>query len=128
MIAAGVIGALIAVFAIVNLDQVKVHWLVTTGKTPLILVIGVAFLLGIVVDRLAIRARRKRAAVGHLDSTNRAVIADQAVRVRSRRATPASPSLSNPRCSSRTAVSSPRAVKVTSTSVASLGSKNRCHR
>ncbi len=60
LIAAGVIGALIAVFAIVNLNQVKVHWLVTTGKTPLILVIGVAFLLGIVVDRLAIRARRKR--------------------------------------------------------------------
>ena len=60
LIAAGVIGALIAVFAIVNLDQVKVHWLITTGKTPLILVIGVAFLLGIVADRLAIRARRKR--------------------------------------------------------------------
>ena len=60
LIAVGIIGALIAVFAIVNLDQVRVHWLVTTGKTPLILVIGVAFLLGIVVDRLAIRARRKR--------------------------------------------------------------------
>jgi uncharacterized integral membrane protein len=60
LIAAGVIGALIVVFAILNFDQVKVHWLVTTGKTPLILVIGVAFLLGIVVDRLAIRARRKR--------------------------------------------------------------------
>jgi uncharacterized integral membrane protein len=60
LIAAGVIGALIVVFAIVNLDQVKVHWLVTTGKTPLILVIGVAFLLGIVADRLAIRARRKK--------------------------------------------------------------------
>jgi uncharacterized integral membrane protein len=60
LIAIGIIGALIAVFAIVNLDQVRVHWLITTGKTPLILVIGVAFLLGIVVDRLAIRARRKR--------------------------------------------------------------------
>ena len=60
LIAAGVIGAVIAVFAIVNLDQVKVHWLITTGKTPLILVIAVAFLLGIVVDRLAVRARRKR--------------------------------------------------------------------
>lgn len=58
--AAGIIGALIAVFAIVNLNQVRVHWLVTTGKTPLILVIGVAFLLGILVDRLAVRARRKR--------------------------------------------------------------------
>jgi uncharacterized integral membrane protein len=60
LIAAGIIGALIVVFAIVNLNQVKVHWIVTTGQTPLILVIGVAFLLGIVVDRLAIRVRRKR--------------------------------------------------------------------
>jgi uncharacterized integral membrane protein len=60
LIAAGVIGALIVVFAILNLDQVKVHWLITSGKTPLILVIGVAFLLGMIVDRLVIRARRKR--------------------------------------------------------------------
>jgi len=60
LIAAGIIGALIAVFAVVNLNDVKVHWLVTTGQTPLILVIGIAFLLGMVVDRLAIRARRKR--------------------------------------------------------------------
>lgn len=60
LIAAAIIGAVIAVFAVVNLDQVRVHWIVTTGKTPLILVIGVAFLLGIVVDRLAIRVRRKR--------------------------------------------------------------------
>ena len=59
-IAVGIVVALIAVFAIVNLNQVKVHWLVTTGQTPLILVIGVAFLFGILVDRLAIRARRKR--------------------------------------------------------------------
>ena len=60
LIAAGVIGALIVVFAILNLDQVKVHWLITSGKTPLILVIGVAFVLGMIVDRLVIRARRKR--------------------------------------------------------------------
>jgi uncharacterized integral membrane protein len=60
LIAAGVIGALIVVFAVVNLNDVKVHWLIDTGQTPLIVVIAVAFLLGIVVDRLAIRARRKR--------------------------------------------------------------------
>jgi uncharacterized integral membrane protein len=60
LIAAAIIGAVIAVFAVVNLDQVRVHWIVTTGKTPLILVIAVAFLLGMVVDRLVIRVRRKR--------------------------------------------------------------------
>jgi uncharacterized integral membrane protein len=40
---------------------VKVHWLVATGRTPLIVVIAVAFLLGMLIDRLVIRARRKRA-------------------------------------------------------------------
>ncbi|MBV9002025.1 MAG: LapA family protein [Solirubrobacterales bacterium] len=58
--AAGIVGALIAAFAIVNLNDVKVHWLLTTGQTPLIIVIAVAFLLGMLVDRLLIRARRKR--------------------------------------------------------------------
>jgi uncharacterized integral membrane protein len=60
LVAAGIIGALITAFALVNLNDVKVHWLLATGQTPLILVIGVAFLLGILVDRLAVRARRKR--------------------------------------------------------------------
>ena len=60
LIAVGIVGALIVVFAVVNLNDVKVHWLIDTGQTPLIVVIAVAFLLGIVVDRLAIRARRKR--------------------------------------------------------------------
>jgi len=59
-IAAAVLGALITAFALLNLDDVKVHWLLATGRTPLILVIAVAFLFGVVVDRLVIRARRKR--------------------------------------------------------------------
>ncbi len=59
---------------------------------------------------------------------NAAMIVLQACWVRTRRLGPASPSRSQPRCSRRTAVRSPRDVKVSSTSVASLGSKNRCHR
>jgi len=59
--AAALIGALIAAFALVNLNDVKVHWIISTGKTPLIVVIVLAFLLGIVADRLLlIRAKRKR--------------------------------------------------------------------
>lgn len=58
--AAAVVGALIAVFAVVNLGEVKVHWVFTTGQTPLIVVIALAFVLGALVDRLVIRARRKR--------------------------------------------------------------------
>ena len=60
VVAAGVLGALITAFALLNLGDVKVHWLVTTGQTPLIVVIVLAFVLGMLVDRLVIRARRKR--------------------------------------------------------------------
>jgi uncharacterized integral membrane protein len=61
LVAATVLGALIAAFALLNLDDVKVHWIVTTGQTPLIIVVIVSFLLGIGVDRLLIlRAKRRR--------------------------------------------------------------------
>ena len=60
VISAGVLGAVVTAFALLNLDGVKVHWLVATGQTPLIVVIAFAFLLGVLVDRLVIRARRKR--------------------------------------------------------------------
>jgi uncharacterized integral membrane protein len=61
VIAAGAIGALVVVFALINLNDVKVHWLIATGQTPLIVVIALAFLLGIVADRLLLaRAKRKR--------------------------------------------------------------------
>ncbi len=60
VIAAAIVGALVAVFAVLNLNDVKVHWLVTTSQTPLILVVLLAFVLGIVGDRLlVIRARRR---------------------------------------------------------------------
>ena len=63
VIAAGVIAALVVVFALINLNDVKVHWLIATGQTPLIVVIGLAFLLGIVADRLLLaRAKKKRGA------------------------------------------------------------------
>ncbi len=61
VISAGVLGAVVTAFALLNLDDVKVHWLVATGQTPLLVVIVFAFLLGVFVDRLVIRARRKRA-------------------------------------------------------------------
>jgi uncharacterized integral membrane protein len=60
LISAGVLGAVVTAFALLNLGDVKVHWLVTTGRTPLIVVIALAFLLGVIVDRLVIRSRRKR--------------------------------------------------------------------
>ena len=61
VILAAVVGALVAVFALLNLNDVKVHWLFATGQTPLIVVVVLAFLFGVLTDRLLLAlARRKR--------------------------------------------------------------------
>ena len=61
LVAAAIIGGVVAAFALLNLNDVKVHWLVTSGQTPLILVIVVAFVLGVAADRLVIfRAKRRQ--------------------------------------------------------------------
>jgi uncharacterized integral membrane protein len=70
LIAAAILGGLLAVFAVLNLGDVSVNWIVTSGQTPLILVIVIAFVLGIAVDRLVlVRARRRRKALSEGDST-----------------------------------------------------------
>ena len=47
-------------FAVLNLDQVEVNWVLGSGQTPLIIVIVVSFLLGVAVDRLlAYRSSRR---------------------------------------------------------------------
>jgi uncharacterized integral membrane protein len=48
------------VFALANFDKVKVHWIVTTSSTPLIVVIVLSFLLGVAADRIAVRRARKK--------------------------------------------------------------------
>ncbi len=63
LVASAIIGAVVAAFALLNLDGVRVHWIVATGQTPLILVIVLAFLLGMAADRLfVVRAKRRRRA------------------------------------------------------------------
>jgi putative membrane protein len=52
-----VLGALVALFAVLNLDKVKVDWIVGSFRTPLIIVIAVSFLLGALAGYLAPRAR-----------------------------------------------------------------------
>jgi uncharacterized integral membrane protein len=57
---AGVAATLAVLFAVLNLDQVKVNWVLGSGETPLIVVIVVSFLLGVAVDRLlAYRSSRR---------------------------------------------------------------------
>jgi uncharacterized integral membrane protein len=40
------LGALAVLFAVLNLDYVRVNWVVTTTDTPLIVVIAVCLLVG----------------------------------------------------------------------------------
>jgi uncharacterized integral membrane protein len=50
------------VFALLNLDDVEVHWAFGSGKAPLIVVIVISLLVGIVLTYFAERvsARRRR--------------------------------------------------------------------
>jgi uncharacterized integral membrane protein len=57
---AAVIGTLLAAFALLNLGDVKVDWIITSAETPLIVVIGLAVLLGAVLDRLLIRRKKRQ--------------------------------------------------------------------
>jgi uncharacterized integral membrane protein len=60
LIAMTLLGVAIVAFALLNLDEVEVHWLITTGSTPLIVVIVVSFLAGMLADRLLRRRKLKR--------------------------------------------------------------------
>ncbi len=57
---AAVIGALLAAFALLNLGDVKVNWIITSAETPLIVVIVLAVLLGAALDRLLIRRKKRQ--------------------------------------------------------------------
>jgi uncharacterized integral membrane protein len=54
-----VLGAVGAAFAVLNLDEVAVNWIVGTWRTPLIIVIAVSVLVGALLGFLV---GRKRAA------------------------------------------------------------------
>lgn len=47
-----VVTALVTLFAVVNLDQVSVNWIVGTWDTPLIVVIVLSAVLGALADRV----------------------------------------------------------------------------
>jgi uncharacterized integral membrane protein len=60
LLAALVLGGLLATFAVLNLDKVKVDWIFGSFRTPLILVIAVSVVAGMVLDRLIATTRRRR--------------------------------------------------------------------
>ncbi len=52
--------ALAIVFALLNLDEVEVHWAFGSGRAPLIVVIVISLLVGIVITYFAERVTRRR--------------------------------------------------------------------
>ena len=60
LVAAGILGVLAGVFAVINLEEVQVDWLIGSWETPLIVVIVVSMLLVAGIDRLLVRRARKR--------------------------------------------------------------------
>ena len=60
VIAMTLLAVAVGVFAVLNRDEVEVHWLVTTANTPLIVVIAVSFAAGILTDRLLRHRKRRR--------------------------------------------------------------------
>jgi uncharacterized integral membrane protein len=57
MIAIAVVATL---FAVLNVDEVKVDWVIGSGHAPLIVVIVISALVGVVLTYLAERRNRKR--------------------------------------------------------------------
>ena len=55
-----VLAVLITLFAVLNLDKVKVHWVFGSDEAPLIIVIVISLLVGIVLTHFAERRTGKR--------------------------------------------------------------------
>jgi uncharacterized integral membrane protein len=60
LIAGVILAGLGLAFALVNLGNVKVDWIVGSAHSPLILVIVVSVLIGAGLDRVLVRRARKR--------------------------------------------------------------------
>jgi uncharacterized integral membrane protein len=54
-----VLGSLMTLFAVLNLDDVEVDWIVGSGKAPLIIVIAISVLVGAVISYFADRRASK---------------------------------------------------------------------
>jgi uncharacterized integral membrane protein len=53
------LGALLTLFAVLNSQSVRIHWIVTTTHVPMIVVIVVCGLVGAIVALLIARRRRE---------------------------------------------------------------------
>ena len=58
--AAVILAILITLFAVLNVDDVKVNWIVGSGQAPLIIVIVVSLLVGALLTHFAERRCAKK--------------------------------------------------------------------
>ena len=58
LIAGAILGGLAVLFAVLNLDEVRVHWIVGTWSTPLIVVILLCLAIGWLLGWLTTRHQR----------------------------------------------------------------------
>ena len=57
LVAVAAVSAIVALFAVLNLDEVEVNWIIGTFDTPLIVVIAVSVLVGAALGYVAARRR-----------------------------------------------------------------------
>ena len=55
-----ILSILITLFAVLNVKEVKVNWIVGSGHAPLIIVIAISLLVGIVLAHFAQRRAGRR--------------------------------------------------------------------
>ena len=55
-----VLAMLVTLFAVLNIDKVKVHWIFGTREAPLIIVIVIALLIGVILTHFAERRGARR--------------------------------------------------------------------
>ena len=55
-----VLAIIVTVFAVLNLDSVKVDWILGSGRAPLIVVIVISVLIGILLTYLAERRKQRK--------------------------------------------------------------------
>jgi uncharacterized integral membrane protein len=55
-----VLAIIATVFAVLNLDSVKVDWILGSGRAPLIVVIVISLLIGVVFTHFAERRAGRR--------------------------------------------------------------------
>jgi uncharacterized integral membrane protein len=54
------LAVLVTLFAVLNTDKVRVHWIVGSGDAPLIIVIVISLLVGVILTHFAERRGGKR--------------------------------------------------------------------